>query len=259
MQLPRNISIAFSCNNSAFFRNIISSPRNIISFPRNIIARERKYFEGIKYFFSRERNTYFEVTKYRIIARERKITSKMTILLEHNSSPISRARKSIGKERNIGISRERNNISREHNIIARERNIILRERNNIYNIYVIYMTLQGLRITMITSSLNIGPDTWCIVLYNEGAGPLGHSHIQGPGNDFFLVGGGGEAKLLICLVIAKFRGGGTGISNPLRQKVGGGGQLLPCPPPAPTPLPTFIAIWLSTMMLWSVASCYWPV
>ena len=37
---------------------------------------------------------------------------------------------------------------------------------------------------------------------------------RGAGTIFFL-----EGKMLICLVTAKFRGGGTGIPIPLRQKV----------------------------------------
>ena len=62
----------------------------------------------------------------------------------------------------------------------------------------------------------------------------------GAREQFFL---GGGAKMLICLVITKI-GGGTGISIPLRQKVGGGGNCPPCPPGSHAPvLPLLILVY----------------
>ena len=54
---------------------------------------------------------------------------------------------------------------------------------------------------------------------------------QGHGNDFFLGGGQNVDMSSDCQNL----GGGTGISIPLRQKVGGG-NCPPSPPPAPAPL-----------------------
>ena len=55
---------------------------------------------------------------------------------------------------------------------------------------------------------------------------------QGRGNDFF-VGGGHVDMPSDCQNLG---GGGTGISIPLRQKVGGGGQLPPLAPGSRAPV-----------------------
>ena len=65
---------------------------------------------------------------------------------------------------------------------------------------------------------------------------------QGLGNDFFLGGGKNVDMPSDCQNL-----GGTGISIPLRQKVGG--QLPPLPPRLPRPWHLASAVWSSCFQL----------
>ena len=60
--------------------------------------------------------------------------------------------------------------------------------------------------------------------------------LQGRGNVFFLGGDGKNVEMPSDVDMPKFRRG-TGISIPLRQKVGGGGQF---PPPPGSCAPVFL-------------------